>query len=735
MKKKGNYGKLNKNEQTQPLPYRRKRQTKPGVKSRKGKLFRYEGEFLATDKGYGFVRVEGCASDVFIPDRYTAYAFHGDRVEIELLDPGPLDMSGSVSSKQTYGPAGREKRREARVVKIVSHTITRIVGIFEEIRNGYGFVIPDNVKLSSDIFIPAGSTAGAKTGDKVVAVISDYGEFKRSPEGEIIQVIGDTEDPRTDSVGIVCALDIRKDFPEEVLKYCDDICGDGTVEGSGIYDAREEITEISSMSEIFEPDFEKKGRLDLRNIRTFTIDGDDSGDYDDAVSLEKFGDDLILGVHIADVSEYVREGSPLDAEALERGCSVYFPGEVIPMLPEKLSCGLCSLNPDEDRLSLSCIMRVDEKGRVTDHLITESMIRSSLRMTYSGVDRVLSENYEKYCNGDKLLSSDEKYRGFEEILCDMISLSEVLNARRMRKGSIDFDARECEISVDENGKVIDVRARDRSASRSLIEEFMLLANKTVAREFCKKKIPFAYRIHEEPDRLKIRALADCFKKLGLSVDRSLEKKLANDELPIASSDIVSLLDESEGTPFEILIRTLTLRSMQRAVYDPECSGHFGLNFKYYCHFTSPIRRYPDLQVHRIIKQYLRRELDKAAKEHYTEILPEVCRRSSVSERKAQEAEYQVDRLKQIRFMADRMGDEFEGVISGVTSYGVFVKLDNTIEGMISVYDLPTDDYRYDEAFLRLTGSRRKNVYSVGKRIKVSVCACDINRRTIDLIPV
>lgn len=730
MKKKGNYGKLNKASQVSSVsssaPVRRKKQTKVKLskgKQGKGKLYRYEGVFSATDKGYGFVKVEGFTRDIFISERFTNYAFPGDKVLIELLSPGPLYEDNGRSS------GGVQKSREGKIIKVIEHSVTRIVGTFEEIRNGYGFVIPDKGTLASDLYIPKGNTLDALTGQKVLAEISDYGEFKRSPEGRIIQIIGETDDPLTDDVSVICALGLRSEFPDAVIRNCDDICGDGTIEGSSSAHELDDLYRIDHLSDVFKDSFSGKGkRLDLRDIVTFTIDGDDSGDFDDAVSLECIEDGelegtYIVGVHIADVSEYVREGSPLDSESLERGCSIYFPGKVIPMLPEKLSNGLCSLNPDEDRLSLSAIVLLGEDGKTLDHLITESVIRSSKRMTYSKVDKVL--------DGERVAG----YKQFEGVLEKMREVSLILRERRFSKGSVDFDIEEAEISVDDKGNVTDIRARARSASRSLIEEFMLLANKTVAKHFCKKKIPFAYRVHEDPDMVKIRELVETFKKLGLSVDRKVLKKVnGSDDASVSSAEIATLMNSAEGTPFEMLIKTLTLRSMQRAEYKPECLGHYGLAFKYYCHFTSPIRRYPDLQIHRIIKQTLRSEMNNALKEHYEDILPEVCHRSSVMERKAAEAEAQVDRLKMIRYMEDHMGEEFEGTVSGVTRYGVFVKLDNSIEGMISVYDLPADDYIYEESLLRLSGRRSRRYYGIGKRMCVKVSACDLNQRIIDFIP-
>ncbi len=706
-------------------PVRRKKQTKvkPGKGGRsKGKFYRYEGVFSATDKGYGFVKVEGFTRDIFISERFTGYAFPGDKVLIELLSPGPLyDEDGRSSSDRG------QKSREGKVIRIIEHSVTQIVGTFEEIRNGYGFVIPDKGTLASDLYIPKGNTMEALTGQKVLAEISDYGEFKRSPEGRIIQIIGDIDDPLTDDVSVVCALGLKSEFPDAVIRNCDDVCGDGSIEGSASASELDELYHIDRLSDVFDDSFAGKGkRLDLRDIITFTIDGDDSGDFDDAVSLECMNDSegtYIVGVHIADVSEYVREDSPLDLESLERGCSIYFPGKVIPMLPEKLSNGLCSLNPGEDRLSLSAIVLLGPGGKTLDHLITESVIRSSKRMTYSKVDKVL--------DGDKVSG----YRPYADILNKMRDVSQMLKERRFSKGSVDFDVEECEISVDDKGNVTEIKARERSASRSLIEEFMLLANKTVAKHFCKKKIPFVYRVHEDPDMVKIRELVETFQKLGLSVDRKILKKVnGSDDDTVSSSDIASLMKNAEGTPFEMLIKTLTLRSMQRAEYKPECLGHYGLAFKYYCHFTSPIRRYPDLQIHRIIKQTLRGEMNSTLKVHYEDILPDVCHRSSVMERKAAEAESQVDRLKMIRYMEDHMGEEFEGTVSGVTRYGVFVKLDNSIEGMISVYDLPADDYIYEESLLRLTGRRSKRYYGIGKRMSIRVSACDINQRIIDFIP-
>ncbi len=707
-------------------PVRRKKQTKVKLHkggNSKGKFYRYEGVFSATDKGYGFVKVEGFTRDIFISERFTNYAFPGDKVLIELLSPGPLyEDDGRASDRD-------RKSREGKVVKVIEHSVTRIVGTFEEIRNGYGFVIPDKGTLASDLYIPKGNTMEAVTGQKVLAEISDYGEFKRSPEGRIVQIIGDIDDPRTDDVSVVCALGLKSEFPDFVLRNCDDVCGDGTIEGSSSAHELDDLCHIDKLSDVFSDSFEGKGkRLDLRDIITFTIDGDDSGDFDDAVSLECLVEGeaegtYIVGVHIADVSEYVREDSPLDAESLERGCSIYFPGRVIPMLPEKLSNGLCSLNPEDDRLSLSAIVLLGPDGKTLDHLITESVIRSAKRMTYSKVDKVLE--------GEKVSG----YKPYKDILENMREVSLILRERRFNKGSVDFDIEECEISVDDKGNVTEIRARERSASRSLIEEFMLLANKTVAKHFCKKKIPFAYRVHEDPDMVKISELVETFKKLGLSVDRKILKKVnGSDDASVSSAEIASLMNNAEGTPFEMLIKTLTLRSMQRAEYKAECLGHYGLAFKYYCHFTSPIRRYPDLQIHRIIKQTLRGEMNGDLKSHYEDILPEVCHHSSVMERKAAEAEAQVDRMKMIRYMEDHMGEEFEGTVSGVTRYGVFVKLDNSIEGMISVYDLPNDDYIYEESLLRLTGRRSKRYYGIGKRMNVRVSACDLNQRVIDFIP-
>jgi ribonuclease R len=613
------------------------------------------------------------------------------------------------------------------VIRVIEHSVTRIVGTFEEIRNGYGFVIPDKGSLASDLYIPKGNTMEAVTGQKVLAEISDYGEFKRSPEGRIIRIIGDTDDPRTDDVSVVCALGLRTDFPDQVISNCDDVCGDGSIVGSSSAHELDDLFHIEKLSDVFGDSFEGKGkRLDLRDIVTFTIDGDDSGDFDDAVSLECLdeGDPAgayVVGVHIADVSEYVREGSPLDVESLERGCSIYFPGRVIPMLPEKLSNGLCSLNPDEDRLSLSAIVLLGPDGKTLDHLITESVIRSSKRMTYSKVDKVLE--------GDKVSG----YKAFTEVLYKMRDVSLILRDRRFKKGSVDFDVDESEISVDENGNVTEIRTREHSASRSLIEEFMLLANKTVAKQFCKKKIPFAYRIHEDPDPVKIEELIETFKKLGLSVDRKILKKVnGSGDDTVSSSDIASLMRNAEGTPFEMLIKTLTLRSMQRAEYKPECLGHYGLAFKYYCHFTSPIRRYPDLQIHRIIKDHIRGRMKKDKLEEYDRILFDVAAQSSRLERRAEEAEREVIKLKKCQYMASRIGNEYEGVISGVTEWGLYVELPNTVEGLVHISKLP-GYYVYDEDNYELKPDGKGKTYALGQTVNVIVDSVDEAMRTIDFV--
>ncbi len=552
------------------------------------------GIFSGTQRGFGFVILEGEPEDIFIPESSTNGAMHGDKVAVMLTN----EKSG--------------KRREGIIVRIVERGMTEIVGTFEKNKN-FGFVVPDNHKFH-DIYIPKEHTKGAVTGHKVVVKITDYGDENHSPEGEVVEIIGHINDPGVDIMSVIKAYGLPVEFPKDVLRIVDFI-----------------PDEIS-------PE-EIKNRRDIRDLPTVTIDGEDAKDLDDAISLTKEGDIYHLGVHIADVSHYVKEGSLLDKEALKRGTSVYLVDRVIPMLPHKLSNGICSLNPGEDRLALSCFMDIDSKGNVINHEIVETVIRSDRRMTYTDVNKIVEEQDEELI---------EKYKDFVPMFMLMLELSEILKKRRHKRGAINFDFPESKIIVDQNGKPIEIKPYERNKATKIIEEFMLIANETIAEDFFWQEIPFIYRTHENPDEEKIKALAIFINNFGYSL------KLGNDD--IHPKEIQKLLIKVEDTPEEALISRLTLRSMKQAKYTVANTGHFGLSTKYYCHFTSPIRRYPDLQIHRIIKENLRGKLTESRRSHYEKILNEVANHSSKTERRADEAEREVEKMKKVEYMTEHIGE-------------------------------------------------------------------------------
>ncbi|CRZ33716.1 RNAse R [Herbinix hemicellulosilytica] len=627
------------------------------------------GIFSGTQRGFGFVTLEGEPEDIFIPESSTNGAMHGDKVAVMLTN----EKSG--------------KRREGIIVRIVERGMTEIVGTFEKNKN-FGFVVPDNNKFH-DIYIPKEHTKGAVTGHKVVVKITDYGDENHSPEGEVVEIIGHINDPGVDIMSVIKAYGLPVEFPKDVLRIVDFI-----------------PDEIS-------PE-EIKNRRDIRDLPTVTIDGEDAKDLDDAISLTKEGDIYHLGVHIADVSHYVKEGSLLDKEALKRGTSVYLVDRVIPMLPHKLSNGICSLNPGEDRLALSCFMDIDSKGNVINHEIVETVIRSDRRMTYTDVNKIVEEQDEELI---------EKYKDFVPMFMLMLELSEILKKRRHKRGAINFDFPESKIIVDKNGKPIEIKPYERNKATKIIEEFMLIANETIAEDFFWQEIPFIYRTHENPDEEKIKALAIFINNFGYSL------KLGNDD--IHPKEIQKLLIKVEDTPEEALISRLTLRSMKQAKYTVANTGHFGLSTKYYCHFTSPIRRYPDLQIHRIIKENLRGKLTESRRSHYEKILNEVANHSSKTERRADEAEREVEKMKKVEYMTEHIGEVFEGVISGITSWGIYVELPNTIEGMVRVSDMDDDFYIYDEERYQMIGEHTKKTYKLGQKVKVEVISADKLLRTID----
>ena len=630
-----------------------------------------EGTFIGHYKGFGFVEVEGQEQDIFIPENDTGSAMHQDKVQI-------LVRNGHKEGK----------RQEGVVLKVLERGMPSIVGTYQSSRD-YGFVISDNPKFSKDIFISRKNSMGAKDGDKVVAEITDYGSRNRKPEGKITEVLGNLRSPGTDILAIVKSFNIPSVFPDKVLRQADRV-----------------------PDHVQEADLD--GRLDLRNLVTVTIDGEDAKDLDDAVSLVKEGENYILGVHIADVTNYVQENSALDREALERGTSVYLVDRVIPMLPHTLSNGMCSLNAGEDRLALSCIMTVDPSGDVIAHEIAETVIHVDRRMSYTSVKKILTDHDEA-----EILEYKELVPMFER----MQELSGILRARRKKRGSIDFDFPETKMILDENGKPIDIKPYDRNVATKIIEDFMLLANETVAEDYYWQELPFVYRTHEAPDEEKIRTLATFINNFGYSMHIGVNE--------IRPKEIQKLLTKVEDTPEEAMISRLALRSMKQAKYTAENDGHFGLAANYYTHFTSPIRRYPDLQIHRIIKDNLRGRMNESKIEHYQSILPEVAKRSSEMERRADEAERETIKLKKVEYMQAHIGEEFDGVISGITKWGMYVELPNTIEGLVHVTNMTDDHYEYNEERYEMIGMHTRKVYKLGEALRVQVLDADRLMRTID----
>ena len=573
----------------------------------------------------------------------------------------------------------------------------KVVGTYEQSKN-YGFVVPDNRKVSGDVFIPKEKTNGALDGQKVLAEITVRAkeDERKSAEGEILEILGYAGDPGIDILSVVRAYELPDAFTERELHQAERVAKD--------------VSEA-----------DRAGRIDLRGLRMVTIDGDDAKDLDDAVSLTQDGDLYELGVHIADVCNYVQEYSALDREALKRGTSVYLPDRVIPMLPKALSNGICSLNEGEDRLALSCLMKVQRDGTVADYRIVESVIRVDRRFTYSQVKKILEEDGTSNGSG----GSPDESPGDElnAMLRKMGELAVSLRKNREKRGSIDFDLPESKLVLDEEGNPVDIKPYERNAATKLIEEFMLLANETVAEHFYWLDVPFLYRSHESPEQEKIRKLAALMRNMGFSIKTGQEE--------IHPKEIQKLLWQAEGSESEALVSRLALRSMRQARYTPDAAGHFGLASRYYCHFTSPIRRYPDLQIHRIIKQYLRGKLSEEKREHYLGILDEVALQCSATERRANEVERECGKMKKAQYMEAHVGETFSGVVSGVNSFGVYVELDNTVEGLISVRDLPGDYYRYEESGYRLVGEHTGRTYSLGQRLTVIVKNADRVSRYVD----
>ncbi len=643
--------------------------------SKRGKYSKAEsknvtGVFTAHQRGFGFVTIEGENEDIFIPGDKINGAMHMDTVEIAVL------------------PTTSGKRKEGAVLKVIERGMKHVVCTYEASEN-FGFAVPDNTRFGSDIFIPKGKSMGAVAGHKVVVEVTSYGKKDKKPEGRVVEIIGHINDPGTDILSIVKAYDMPVEFSEKIMHQVENVS--------------KEVT-----------DADMAGRMDLRDWTMVTIDGEDAKDLDDAVSLFMDGDNYVLGVHIADVSNYVQEHSALDVEALKRGTSVYLVDRVIPMLPHALSNGICSLNEAQNRLTLSCIMTINPKGEVIDHKIAETVIKTKRRMTYTNVKKILE---------DKDPEVMEEYKELVPMFEKMAELASILRKRRMKRGSIDFDFPETKVILNDKGEPIDIKPYDRNVATKLIEDFMLIANETVASHFFWQEIPFVYRTHENPDTEKIHKLSTFINNFGYSLH------IGADE--VHPKELQKLLEKIEGTDEEALISRLTLRSMKQARYTTACTGHFGLAASYYCHFTSPIRRYPDLQIHRIIKETLRGRMNAKRIEHYESILDEVAKQSSQMERRADEAERETIKLKKCEYMAKHVGEEFEGVISGVTEWGFFVELPNTVEGLVRVTELKDDFYQFYEDTYELVGEATNKRYKLGQKVKVVVESTDKLMRTID----
>ena len=636
----------------------------------KGEAKRLVGTFTSHARGFGFVTIEGEAEDIFISEDDMNGAFHNDQVEVVIK----------------AAPAG--KRKEGKITKVLSHGTTTLVGYFEKSKN-FGFVRPDNQRFVKDIFIPLERSKGAVTGHKVVVELTKYGGDNKKPEGKVIEIIGHVNDPGTDIMSIVKGYDLPTSFPEKVLNQAERVAKD---------------VSIADMA----------GRMDLRDWQMVTIDGEDAKDLDDAISITRDGNNYILGVHIADVTNYVQENRALDREAVKRGTSVYLVDRVIPMLPHTLSNGICSLNAGVDRLALSCIMTINAKGVVIDHTIAETVVRIDERMSYTSVKKILEER-----DADEI----ERYKQLVPMFELMAELSGILREKRRQRGSIDFDFPETKMVLDENGRPIDIKPYDRNVATKIIEDFMLLANETVAEDYFWLEIPFVYRTHESPDEDKVKKLATFINNFGHSLH------ISNKE--VRPKEIQKLLAKVEGTAEEALISRLALRSMKQAKYTPENTGHFGLAASYYCHFTSPIRRYPDLQIHRIIKENLRGRMNDDRRAHYDAILTEVAKKSSERERLAEEAERETIKLKKVEYMAQRIGETFEGVISSITKWGVYVELPNTIEGLIHVTNMYDDHYNYIEDTYEMVGEHTGRTYKLGQTVEVRVIGANKLDRTID----
>ena len=626
-------------------------------------------------KGFGFVIPdEGSFDrDIFISPSDMNGAMEGDRVEVDLIPEYLWEQS----------PQGI-------ITKVTDRKLKEVAGFFDKGKK-FGFVVPVDRKHSEDIYIPKKAFSGAKNGDIVVAAITGYPDRKHSAEGKITGILARAGEPGGDIKAIIRQRGLFFTFPSKAAAQAKAISKAGVGEQ------------------------DMAGRRDLRGENIITIDGADSKDFDDAVSVKRLDNgNFLLGVHIADVSHYIGEDSPLDKEALKRGNSVYIINQVVPMLPKELSNGICSLNEGEDRLTLSVDMEITPEGDITEHNIYESVIRSKHRMVYTDVSDIIE-------NDDRELAA--KYSDIYDMLMDMKELAQILRSKREAAGSLDFDLDEAYITLDEKGVPVSVNLCERRTANRMIEEFMLAANKTVAEQFFWLELPFVYRVHEKPDAEKMQEFRTFL--MGLSI------RLKGEGGNIHPKALNEVLEQVAGTSYENVVNTVMLRSMKKAFYSTECEGHFGLSMKYYCHFTSPIRRYPDLIIHRIIKEYLHGGIDDERIAVLSKKTQEAAETSSVTERAAIELERDVEKMKKAQYMSYHIGESFEGVISGITGYGMYVELENTIEGLVRL-DRMYDDYydAYPEQY-RIVGQRTNKVYSLGQRVSIIVSDADYYEGTID----
>ena len=635
-----------------------------------------KGKFIYNERGFGFVETDDDDKDIFIPPNMTFGSMTGDLVRVKITTP-----------------AEENHRAEGTIVDIIERKTKVLIGTFQKSKN-YGFVVPDEKAMGTDIFISKKLRHKAKNGDKVVVSIKKYPEGNMSAEGEIIEVLGKSSDTNVDLISVIRAHDYKLVFPKEVNK-----------EANGLPQVVRDID----------------GRVDLRDKEIFTIDGDDTKDIDDAVSLYMDGENYILGVHIADVSTYVKSGTALDKEARKRGTSVYLIDTVIPMLPRELSNGICSLNPNEDRYALSVEMKISKSGEVLESKIFKSVIKSKIQMTYNKVYDILVNNIVA-----------EGYEPHVETLKLMEKLALILVDKKSKMGAIDFDMPEAKIILDENDAVLDIKLREMTIANKLIEEFMILANEVVAETFNKKELPFIYRIHEKPEVDRIEKLNTMLKNLGypeIDLNPCAKKgKVNGNNLALQLRNVMNL---AKGNENEKLVSLLVLRTMQLAKYSNENIGHFGLASEYYCHFTSPIRRYPDLFIHRVISSYLANELDSKMISKYKKQAIKYAETSSEMEQEEEEAERDLYEIKKCEFMQKHVGEIYDGSISGVTSFGIFVELENTVEGLIRLENMKDDYYVYDENCMRLIGKRTNKIFKLGDKVKVKVVNANKLLRRID----